>query len=477
MFDRFLEFEFLEESNRNDEGPNMQLRVASKHSISTPPEELRRQHEDAFRPKVVPIGPLYMATLSHEKRTAVNNLFHSLALSGRVARKKFEKWKKDVISKFFWQLLQSYTQEFAPNTEDELSRILFVDSCVLALPLVCDDQSIHGGDKFWSDIVILGNQMPFFIFHEFCQIILSEQKDKLSSPAMLAKRILRIFSDKTVDASLLLPAHLLELAYISIDDPEPDHVHYADDADKELGRAAQRRQLKRCATNLHAAGIKIIPIQHNRKYFNFGIQFQIQNGTLKIPQLRVIPETEKRWLNFIAWEHSCKTMTKGGGVSANLNTRIRRGICKCTWAALFFNDLICSPSDVQLLRDKQIIIVQEVFDPVTGQRKKSINRELFAFFRSIKTGLDPAIVHGCKFDKIVHDLNKYTSPKSSITRYFMQAPVRIYHYYSGPSDKIIRDTHAFFMKGYNFVLVLVTFLTIVQAVYAVLSYHFPKKSS
>lgn len=88
--------------------------------------------------------------------------------------------------------------------------------------------------------------------------------------------------------------------------------------------------------------------------------------------------TETWWRSFIAWEHHKNKSMSGSSFE-------RRSTCTST--AMLFGDLICCPGDVQLLKDRGIIV---------DELEKS-NRDLVAFFHSIAMGIDRDII-----DPIMH---------------------------------------------------------------------------
>ena len=226
-------------------------------------------------------------------------------------------------------------------------------------------------------------------------------------------------------------------------------------------------ELNRCATRLEAVGVKIKSgfAAERRDTFNFDICFRVRDGTLEIPSLYITKTTEARWRNFIAWEHHIyKTKGKKGGQGPITEGTSR---CKCTWAALFFSALICSPSDVYLLKRRGVIVVED------GVNMN--NLQILNFFQSITRGVDRGIVVDYRCRKVLDDLNKYRR-RSPIT-YATEIPIRMWHYWTGLPQQIIRDLHHFLRRGYNYAAAAITILSILQTIYAVLSYHHPKKSN
>ncbi|XP_058763300.1 uncharacterized protein LOC131636706 [Vicia villosa] len=119
--------------------------------------------------------------------------------------------------------------------------------------------------------------------------------------------------------------------------------------------------------------------------------FKFEKGKLEIEQLHVTKTTKSKWCNLIAWEHHKKSTS----TSTTFPDGGRGG--KFTWAALIFNGLICCADDVQLLKDKKIVV----------DHLKMSNQELMEFFRTIEIGVDDKVVECSDYIQMVDDMNNY----------------------------------------------------------------------
>lgn len=109
--------------------------------------------------------------------------------------------------------------------------------------------------------------------------------------------------------------------------------------------------------------------------------FKFKNGKLEIAPLYITKTTKAKWCSVIAWEHHLREWKISSTPAYPYESTTRtRG--KFTFAALIFNDLISSVDDVQLLKDKSIIV----------DHVRMSNDELEAFFRTISFGVDPGVV-------------------------------------------------------------------------------------
>jgi len=89
-------------------------------------------------------------------------------------------------------------------------------------------------------------------------------------------------------------------------------------------------------------------IHHEQELEGLNFYFKFEYGILEIKQLHITKTTKAKWCNLIAWEHlqsNLRSKTRGGS-----------GNCKFSSAALIFNGLICSEDDVQLLKDRKIVV-------------------------------------------------------------------------------------------------------------------------
>nr|KYP34416.1 hypothetical protein KK1_044625 [Cajanus cajan] len=156
---------------------------------------------------------------------------------------------------------------------------------------------------------------------------------------------------------------------------------------------------------------------------------------------------EAKCRNFIAWELHTTRWKKSVGRDL------------FTVRALLYNDLICCASDVQLLKNKGIIVDE------LGMS----NHHLMDLLRSITTGVDRALVHSTYWN-MIHALNTYYA-----TNCVIGFPIIVWHYLSRFSEWLY-GLNKFLRRGYNFAAALITLLTVIQTCYTILSYHYPKNN-
>ncbi|CAL0328276.1 unnamed protein product [Lupinus luteus] len=278
--------------------------------------------------------------------------------------------------------------------------------------------------------------------------------------------------------------------------------------DVEPDSGPNQIKLHRCANRLRAAGITIKApkttdeVKNNpRISFNFDMKFDKVKGILEIPPLHIRKTSEARWRNFIAWEHhkmkansfdinnekqssemdsysyKCTNWVasvfkgwiccKSNGNEDNKvhdrnqsdNLRLSSSYkCKCTWAALLFSGLICCSSDIELLKDREILV----------NHTNMKNRDLVKWFHSITDGVDTSIIDP-ELCKVFTELDTY-GPKS----YFQKMIIIFWHYFTQILDPIY-NLHSFLSEGYNYAAAIGLILTLIQTIYSMVAYHHPLK--
>ncbi|CAJ2640459.1 unnamed protein product [Trifolium pratense] len=249
-------------------------------------------------------------------------------------------------------------------------------------------------------------------------------------------------------------SHFLDVAYSYVEMGWVDKEIEDNEVPKQPQQLPKQPQqhLNRCATRLKAAGITILSMKNDDDInFKLTTQFDKNKWILQIPRLTITQTTEVKWRSFIAWEHHKKKLKNGSSSVAD-----RRSIC--TSSALLFRDLICCSSDVQLLKDRRVIV---------DQSNKS-NRDLVDFFHSVASGVDGGIIDH-KHITMFHALSAFPT-KNYATKFF----ILLSHYFSKLLDWCY-GIYNFLKRGYNFAAAILSLLTVIQTCYAVLAYHFPKR--
>jgi hypothetical protein len=293
-----------------------------------------------------------------------------------------------------------------------------------------------------SDLMLVDNQIPLFILETLFHELLGSSNQMHEFIQNLA---LPLFFGLPGKLMVKSTSHFLDVIYSYL---EMGWVDKKIDNEVRiyLGNVRhlfQEQRLHRCATRLKAAGITIQSLENDDDInFKLTTHFYERKGKLEIPRLIITQTTEVKWRSFIAWEHHKKKLSTRSSSAADWRSSI------CTSTALLFRDLICCPSDVQLLKDRRVIV---------DQSNKS-NRDLVAFFHSIASGIDSGIIDR-KHTTMFLALNIFRTKRNYLTKIF----ILLRHYFSRSA-----------WWEYMVFASVVTFLTFVQTCYAIIAYHFPK---
>ncbi|RHN46399.1 hypothetical protein MtrunA17_Chr7g0241791 [Medicago truncatula] len=454
-------------------------------SVSIVPERLKKSKEDAYVPRVVSIGPRFKGSredlllMEDIKMRCMKHLFLRTREIKSVDISILLLDCSHHINEMEFSIRGSYVADINQINQTELAKIMLVDSLFLLELLISkglyDELPCHlncpspalevlRDEDVLSDLTLLENQIPMFN---------PEWENKINN---LVPSVLGYSHDSPVQTTKGI--NLLDIVHLFVNgkgesttrvEKEEDHV-VLDIIDTTQSRT--QLKLNRCALRLLTAGVAIKPnlpkfggsifffignilcvngkhldldhISEEVKLEGMDFKFKFEKGELEIEQLHITKTTKAKWCNLIAWEH-LQTKARGGS-----------GGCKFTLAALIFNGLICSEDDVQLLKDKKIVV-----DYV-----KMSNQELMEFFRAIAFGVDHEVVDSSGYIQMVDDINNY------FDTFFLKRIWKIV------SSSFTYRHHGwlfrFMNRNYNFVATVLSILTVVQTVYAILAYNFPK---
>lgn len=374
----------------------------------------------------------------------------------------------------------SYGEDIILDRYD-LATVMVRDGCFLLELLIsgsrewndklkCRDPSpgieVGGMEVVLRDLTLLENQIPLFVlcslFREFFPQ--PDEEDGLQTyTGIIEDLALSLFGYSSNSSSLstrgyINATHFLELAH-SVILKEYNNQECQQHSSVVVVDSSKKVEveLNRCATRLQAAGVTIkrekdsaVPIFTSSK---FVVKFNNNDGVLEIPPLKITQTSESKWRNFIAWEHHIKKWTKSSSTGSSGDV--------FTFSALLFNDLICCASDVQLLKNRGIIVDE------LGMS----NHDVMDLIRSIMNGVDRGLVDSSTYSNMIDALNSY-----SATICVQRFPVMVWHYFSRIFEWIY-GLHKFLRRGYNFAAALITLLTIIQTFYTVLSYHRPNSAA
>jgi hypothetical protein len=208
-------------------------------------------------------------------------------------------------------------------------------------------------------------------------------------------------------------------------------------------KTMMKLKLKRCATRLEAAGVSIQQLARDKGVRGLDFEFKFRDGKLEIAALIITKTTKAKWRNVIAWEHHKMDWKKLYLNKSTNESEIYNTCGKFTSAALFFNDLIGSPDDVKLLKDKKIIV----------DHTNMSDADLEEFIHTMSFGVDHGIA-GFGYVKMVYRLNNY----------------KMVNYFKYCLEWFIK----LMKKKYHFVATVISLCTVVQTIYTIIAYQLPK---
>ncbi|KAK2386596.1 UPF0481 protein [Trifolium repens] len=441
------------------------------YSIPAVPDDLRKSNESAYMPKLVSIGPRYkgkkeLLPMEEIKWCCVTSL-----ISRTFGQDTIETCLETVI-KLDAAVRASYVDVITLDRYDLATNMVF-DGCFLLELIICESTldteipipfngkspgiEVKKMEYVISDLMLVDNQIPLFILKTLFEKLIGSSNQMHEFIQNLALPLFGLSGKLMVKST----SHFLDVIYSYLEMGWVDKKIENDYSYLEMGwvdkkidnevriylgnvrHLFQEQRLHRCATRLKAAGITIQSLENDDDInFKLTTHFYERKGRLEIPRLIITQTTEVKWRSFIAWEHHKKKLSTRSSSAADWRSSI------CTSTALLFRDLICCPSDVQLLKDRRVIV---------DQSNKS-NRDLVAFFHSIASGIDSGIIDR-KHTTMFLALNIFRTKRNYLTKIF----ILLRHYFSRSA-----------WWEYMVFASVVTFLTFVQTCYAIIAYHFPK---
>ncbi|MED6175946.1 hypothetical protein PIB30_083128 [Stylosanthes scabra] len=437
-------------------------------SISIVPEHLIKSNKDAYSPKIVSIGPMHRKTKRDLLYTKEAKWRSMLSL---LYRNKTDEETREALERCMNDMHGVEEAVRANYVDDDLklvgrydmAKIMLLDGCFLLELLISHDQKLNDElkcrlkppfdqikkkkEELLSDLVLLENQIPLLVLRYLFDAIFPgklKEEGNEATAKRICKLVLSLFSfsfdsNSTVE---FYSVHLLDLlhSFMTRELEEPKIVgatsssrDWKIDMDKEDdAKEYEILELKRCATKLHASGVTIEPKKNkcpgSRKNdigINFDIKFNERKKSLKIPKLRITRTTEAKWRNFIAWEHNRCDRTQ----ITPLMPREKKVNCKFSLYALFIQGLICCEHDIQLLKDKGVIVVDDDVNSGINQDKEKYkekkkknkkkgmsNKELMIILNNIADGVDrDKIYMDISFGKLFNKLNKHQSTRNCFT--------------------------------------------------------------
>ncbi|XP_049381176.1 UPF0481 protein At3g47200-like [Solanum stenotomum] len=303
---------------------------------------LRESNPDAYTPKMVSIGPY------HRKNPQLRPMEKYKLLYLR----RFLKRKEGLDVEFCTSELQILKEEALKCYEDiednshEFCQMLLLDGCFVVefirerwyeveqLPKEKDMIIITNDASYiFRDLMLLENQLPFFVLDQLYHLT---KQDYESPLAVLVNNAFTRFVDtlKIFRASFRLIGsitgdikHLLHLVHILLCDGNPP---------KNVDHHITYHKVMPNAIELSEAGVSFVDVSSDTTKL---LDIKFVNGLMRIPCFRVEHGTETLLRNLIAYEQQ-----------SNVHPSYFSDY------AIFMDHLIDSDKDVNLLRQKGIIV-------------------------------------------------------------------------------------------------------------------------
>ncbi|KAL2921161.1 hypothetical protein RDABS01_012652 [Bienertia sinuspersici] len=273
-------------------------------SIFRVPAKFLNQHENAYYPKIVSIGPLHHGKIALQHMETHKWEYLNALLSRKLNSESTLNACVKVLKGLEPKIRACY-QENVSFQSDEFIRMILLDVCfILELFLRYairglrrrDDPLFRSPEKFHvlrNDLSLLENQIPFFVLQRIFNLIPIERECDIS----ISELSLRFFKPLiSTDVQFLQEkysfegsSHLLDLiwkAYL----PSFSKVHIG----KENGSGRDLRS----ASSLQEAGFKVKAVEAESI-----LDVKFVNGAIIIPSLKIHNYMDALFRNLIALEH------------------------------------------------------------------------------------------------------------------------------------------------------------------------------
>ncbi|XP_021800009.1 UPF0481 protein At3g47200-like [Prunus avium] len=383
-----------------------EILVEGEFCIYKVPDKLRQVKVDAYRPRVVSVGPLHrdsvdnLATMKQYKWFYMMSFFQQKVAQDpedpkyrKCAEQQSQKCFEDCTEAIYGLdrvVRQCYT-ETIKYTEDELAEIMLLDGCFILELFLRFDRSLNyiNSDQYKSDpctesawmiaalrhdLALLENQIPFFILELLYEAI-KPYVIKCKLPKSVTSLALKFFQPLSLkqikeETGSLEFKHLLDLLHkfyflstdeVSIDidkesSSEGECSGLDPDHDQPVEPASDTKWGLNCASQLLKSGVKLKVGASTEDNL---LKITFEDGVITIPQVLIHDTTSSLFRNLIAYEQ-CRF----GGT---------HGV---TSYAFLMKSLIRSPEDIKLLRRKKIIKDNRIGDKQDLTQFKNILDEV-----------------------------------------------------------------------------------------------------
>ncbi|XP_059653949.1 UPF0481 protein At3g47200-like [Cornus florida] len=342
------------------------------------PDLLREQNVNAYTPTTVSIGPLHRKTERLQVMEPVK-LSYTRALLARTADSKRTKRNcSKAMLETAGKVRECYEPARLPPWSGDspnswLAEVMLIDGCFIIELLLRNlkkqyDPILSNPFKCYAvqrDLLLLENQIPFFVLEDLFDIIVKEIWPRTSP---LTQWVLKFFGnimgiEKYKHIKDQFPFHILHLLHIQYlpawtdddnvnnrigiwVDMEEEDMEEEDMEEEDDGIEIIENRINYSATELRLAGVELkAGKERNLFHIKFSTAFSctscsslFRKGHLEIPSFLIFDSTESFLRNFIAFEQSYHFIHK-----------------YFTSFAFLMDILIDTPKDVKLLEEAGII--------------------------------------------------------------------------------------------------------------------------
>ncbi|XXG88929.1 hypothetical protein AAC387_Pa12g1060 [Persea americana] len=378
---------------------HLKRRDSSTLTIPKVPERLRLGENDAYEPRIISFGPYHHG----EPRLQAMEKYKWSFLEAILSFRPEIPWERyiEVIKEEEAKVRTYYTDDFYIDSE-EFVEMMLIDGCFLVgylLQFYCgfrdelelELNSIVGmHDLIRYDILLLENQLPFFILVKIFELLEFTTPSPYPSSFMdLAINYLNwVAGEEKVNFRPEPVHHLLHLYHlhslytppslVSTDGEEPDHpIHQHPSATAHSEEEAllipidppsatdgdESDHQPPSVTSLHRAGVKFEKKEVKGSSSSLDVEFDITNGKMMIPPLVIDSNSMSTLRNLVAFEQ----------LYPNFNE-----LDKSFTAYVEFMDFIVNtPADVALLHKQGILRHFLGSDMKAANFFNDLNRDVF----------------------------------------------------------------------------------------------------
>ncbi|KAM7493050.1 hypothetical protein LguiB_027659 [Lonicera macranthoides] len=393
------------------------------------PKELRKVNEDAYTPCVVSIGPFHHSSPNLESMEQVKKRYMN-----KLVRKNENSSLKnciDFLKKNESKIRRCYSEPI-PMDNDKFVTMILVDSCFIIMFLIYFfteeydlDVSLYIDvtmmNRLTLDLMLLENQVPFFVLQELCSLTTSKEFSILNLAPIFLKEAANLHLFKgfknnfsNLDEYSQCIKHFTHLFLL---------LH-------QLPSENQRRMHKRRFQYLHSTTeLSKAGVEFRKKKTNEGsFDITFSDPVLEIPTFLLTRHTEIQIRNIIAAEHL-----------------LHENISFVTEYFLLMDCLINTTKDVKLLVNKKIII-----------NHLGDNNEAADFINKLCINV-PCYSYGFHFSQVYEQLKiYYNGPRAKLKRKYIHTLKRDY-------------CHTPWKTTATIVGVMLVVLTIIQTVFSIIS--------